>query len=1266
MYRFFTYEISRLSRLLALAIFAALIWFGLSASVAAAPIAPDFGFDTAPTRTTNNPRPAFQLIGTTGSTVDVFIDGVLSGSVVLRADATYTAFAPPTPLSDGPHPVYLVARDASGTSPPSRTLTVIVDTIAPPPPIITSPASGAVLSSGLFTMRGTGSVVRPIVRVSLNGVAAWGVINNVFGENNLWEFNSGKALLPGQYLVEAREVDQAGNQSPAATISIRVADFSAPAAPTLSGALRRNITHLGLVSGGAEPLSRVFLSVDGQRLTPITAGVGGAWNVDGANIALTEGPHRLDIYAENSAGRSPTTSVALVVDRTRPEIPVLITPALGSTFTDPNQVFSGTGEPGTRVILDLSGGCGLSGVFFSPLVDANGNWSATVAGPNLRPPSQTIRMGAVDQVGLRSGCINAATWRQTPTTAAPPTAAPVSAQVSSTQQAVAIPLSAAGVFSGFALAGAPAGHGTTEIRGGFAFYTPAPGFIGGDVFDYVATSFSGNSAPARVTVSIVAPPPPTAGPVSATVPFASTGVEVTLAPGGSFTTLQIATAPAHGSVTLQNGVALYVPASGYAGPDSFQYVAVGAGGQSAPGAVTITVAPPTVPGMVAPGYLVIEPLQAGAAGLLEVDLSSLVSSGVTGFQVVTAPNLGTVEIVSGGSPASFRLRYATANGVMGVDTFRLAAVGPGGTSSPVTFTVNVAGRAPDMAGTVLGPQPLVFLPLQGLSGGPFIGLQITRPPTTGQAAVDGQQIVFIPDERAPGPVEISYVVLLPFGQSGQGVIRIAGGPPPGMQDLHASTIAGRSVTVRITDGASGGPFTSAELLSMSPSDAGVGQIVTTGSAAAPAYDLTFAPAANFAGDAVLNLRLSNAFGTTEGRVTVTVEDRPDPSLDPDVRGMAAAHVMSAHRFAEAQSLNVQRRLERLRNGQNESANEVSLNFGPSAIDPRSLLPQFRHGKGAVDQSGRGPEEAAFIEALWPELADARTQGLQTTPQGQRAQDARGLGIWAAGSIDWVRDDQSGQRDRRVTTRGLTLGVDAPVGDRAIAGLAAGYGRDHVRIGSAGTMVEGESVTGMIYASVKATDSVFIDGSAGMGRFDLTSSRWAAALGDEPAAFAKGLRSGELLFASGSIGQQGAYLGARWTYFGRVDVGRIHLDAFTETGPAFASLSWAEMEQRSVSASLGATVAWTWDFRRYGVLSPDLRLEWERELEDPGEQRIAYADWMGGPAYLLRLDPWSQDRLRLAVGLNWRLNPVEVGASYRREFGDFSSSHGAEVMVRWAW
>ena len=1265
MYRV-AYGISRLSRLMALPVLAALIWLGVSAGVAAAPMTPDFGFETAATMTTRNPRPAFQLFGAPGSTVEVFIDGVLNGSVVLRSDATYTAYAPPTALSDGSHPVYLVARDASGTSPPSRTLTVTVDTVAPPPPTITSPAPGTVLSSGLFTMRGTGSVVRPTVRVLLNGVAASGITNTVFGENNLWEFNSGKALLPGQYLVEAREVDQAGNQSPAAALSIRVAEYSLPPAPTLSGSLRRNITHLGSVSGGAEPLSRVSLSVDGQRLTPVTASLGGGWNVDGGGIALAEGSHRLEIYAENSAGRSPTTIVTLVVDRTPPQRPVLITPALGSTFTDPNQVFSGAGEPGTRVILDLSGACGLSGIFTTALVDASGNWSATVNGPNLRPPSQAIRIGAVDQVGLRSGCVHAATWRQTPTAGAPPTAAPVSAQVSSGQQAVAIPLSASGVFSGFALAGAPASHGTTEIRGGFAFYTPAPGFVGGDVFDYVATSPSGNSTPARVTISVAAPPPPTAAPVSATAPFESTGIEVTLAPAGIFTTLQIVSPPNHGSATLQNGVALYVPATGYSGPDSFQYVAVGPGGQSAPGVVTITVAPATAPGLAEPGYLEIEPLRAGEAGVLEVDLSSLASSGVTGFQVVTAPRLGTAEIINGGSPAGFRLRYTTANRGMGVDTLRLAAVGPGGTSSPVTFTINVASRAPDLTGTILGAQPLVFLPLGELSGGPFLGLQITRPPATGQAIVDRQQIVFIPDERATGPVEISYVVLLPFGQSGEGVIRIAGGPPPVMRDIRASTIAGRSVTVRVTDGATGGPFTSAELISISPSDAGVTQIVAAGDAVARTYDLTFTPAAAFAGDVVLVLRLSNAFGTAEGRLTVTVEGRPDPSLDPDVRGMASAHVMSAHRFAEAQASNVQRRLERLRNGENASANEVSLNLGSSAIDPRSLLPQSQHATGTLDRVGPGPDEAAFINRLWPALSDAREHGQATTAPGGRRQVSGGLGVWAAGSIDWVRDEQSDQQDRRVTTRGLTLGVDSRIGDRAIAGFAAGYGRDHVRIGSAGTAVEGESVAGMVYASLKATDSVFIDGSAGTGRFDLMSSRWAPALGDEPATFAHGLRSGEFLFASGSIGQQVAYLGARWTYFGRVDLARIQLDAFTETGPSLAALSWEAMEQRSVSASLGGAVAWTWDFRRHGVLSPDLSLEWEEELEGTGEQRLAYADWVGGPTYLVRLDPWSQSRLRLGLGLTWRLEPVEVGASYRREFGDFSSSQGAELMLRWAW
>jgi hypothetical protein len=49
-------------------------------------------------------------------------------------------------------------------------------------------------------------------------------------------------------------------------------------------------------------------------------------------------------------------------------------------------------------------------------------------------------------------------------------------------------------------------------------------------------------------------------------------------------------------------------------------------------------------------------------------------------------------------------------------------------------------------------------------------------------------------------------------------------------------------------------------------------------------------------------------------VTINVTPRPDPTLDPEVKGLIAAQDASARRFATAQVGNFNRRLEQLHNG----------------------------------------------------------------------------------------------------------------------------------------------------------------------------------------------------------------------------------------------------------------------------------------------------------------------------------------------------------------
>lgn len=141
---------------------------------------------------------------------------------------------------------------------------------------------------------------------------------------------------------------------------------------------------------------------------------------------------------------------------------------------------------------------------------------------------------------------------------------------------------------------APA-HGTvsTDTTGALV-YTPTAGFSGDDTFDYTILDASGGRSTATVTVTVN----PTATGNAASViqggVLSVTGADGVLAhAAGSGLTATLQTSPRHGRVILAaDGSYTYTPDAGFAGIDTFTYVATASSGGRAVGTITITVLQP--------------------------------------------------------------------------------------------------------------------------------------------------------------------------------------------------------------------------------------------------------------------------------------------------------------------------------------------------------------------------------------------------------------------------------------------------------------------------------------------------------------------------------------------------------------------------------------------------------------------------------------------------------------------------------------------------
>ncbi|WP_428152141.1 putative Ig domain-containing protein [Brevundimonas sp.] len=780
------------------------------------------------------------------------------------------------------------------------------------------------------------------------------------------------------------------------------------------------------------------------------------------------------------------------------------------------------------------------------------------------------------------------------------------------------------------------------------------------------------------TVTAPVPPAPVASNRSGVSVVYNTATQIDLSSSisGSYTAIAVASGPAHGSTSVSGAVVTYTPTAGYSGADSFTYTATGPGGTSAPATVSLTVAAPLPPVVTPPPS---PPVVSGVGGSASIDLVSTTANPVTSYRITVDAQFGAavIEEVSLGLPTmmqvgggrTFRLRYTSAPNFMGVDRVTIVAVGPGGESAPAVFTFNVPGKAPDLAVRAATNGSVTVSPTASLPGGPFQGLRITRQPAFGTATVSGLILSFAPGAADAGATSLDYVVLLPFGESAAGRIDLQSDPAPVVPTITATTIAGRPVTVSLTANARNGPFTAAAITSLSIPGAGTAVLTPGGTASARTYDLTFTPAGAFSGRVDVNFTLSNAGATANGVVQITVDPRPNPALDPDVRGLVSSQADAARRFARAQTDNFNQRLEQIRGGDNSSRNGLSLNMS-ALMSPRGqpdIVLQQRQGL-QLDADGLDPRDRAEREAeraMFDRISDDRRPGSAAArtagpagPDGSQGYRPSAVGVWAGGSLDWGHRDADGLRDTRFSTSGLSAGVDMKVTDALILGGGVGYGGDHATVGDRGTASDGRSTVGVAYGSWRASSDLHLSGMIGHGDLDYDTRRWST----NAATYAFGERSGSMTFGSLGLAYDRRTGGSNQSLYGRMESSRVSLDAFSETGAGLYALTYDAMDVDTLTSNLGVRVDWAIEGRGT-VFTPSLRMEWRHEFEQPGDQALTYADWLASPRYGLGLQGWSRDSLSVDLGGHWIIDDrLNLSAGYRTTLGSNASTQGLQFRL----
>ncbi|MET0190260.1 MAG: Ig-like domain-containing protein, partial [Pseudonocardia sediminis] len=271
------------------------------------------------------------------------------------------------------------------------------DTDAPAAPVIESPADGGLVDDATPAVSGTaepGSTV--VVRDSTGAEVCSDVADPTTGA---WSCSPAQPLPDGAHTVTATATDEAGNTSPADTVTFTV-DTSTSVNVLLpaDGSTTQDLTPL--VRGNGEPGASVTVTLGGVPVCSATVDPEGGWSCTAAQ-PLAVGTHTLTVTAEDEAGNtaSDTTTFTIVPgtgDSTAPAAPDISSPAQGATVQDTTPLITGTGESGATVAV-IQGPT----VLCTAVVAGDGRWSCSST-VTLPPGQHTVSATQTDPAGNTS------------------------------------------------------------------------------------------------------------------------------------------------------------------------------------------------------------------------------------------------------------------------------------------------------------------------------------------------------------------------------------------------------------------------------------------------------------------------------------------------------------------------------------------------------------------------------------------------------------------------------------------------------------------------------------------------------------------------------------------------------------------------------------------------------------------------------------------------------------------------------------------------
>ncbi|RFC61868.1 autotransporter domain-containing protein [Fulvimarina endophytica] len=483
-------------------------------------------------------------------------------------------------------------------------------------------------------------------------------------------------------------------------------------------------------------------------------------------------------------------------------------------------------------------------------------------------------------------------------------------------------------------------------------------------------------------------------------------------------------------------------------------------------------------------------------------------------------------------------------------------------------------------------------------------------------------------------------------------------PSPIALSRTVEALAGTTVAVDLTEGASGGPFTGATIVSNATSSAGTARIEGNRTPR-----MIFSASSTFAGTSSVAYTLSNASGTSApATIVFSVIARPDPAQDPEVIWLANAQVGASKRFAQDQIRNYNDRLEQLRDEGTRRNNSMGarLRYNPSS--PSESVGD--RGVQAMDDLDSEVSSAVYGSDPIPGLlaygpGELRPSGkLEDTVQSLAPGgiDLGRFAVWTGGYVNFGDRDDAGF-DFDYTTTGLSGGIDYRFSDSLVAGFGVGYGRDASDLGENGTKSRGEAYSAAVYGSWNATEGLYIDGLVGAGTLDFDSRRFVTSDGSA----IDGERSGRQLFGSLTTAYEIRNERLLLSPYGRVELSRSWLDGFSENSAGIYALTYGDQTVDALSGVLGVRGSYAFAMD-WGVLTPGFRVEYAHDFAGDSDVLLGYSD-IGTTPYELTTEGSLRDATSFGLSLDADvLTDWSLGLDYRTTFGVDEQNHAFGLTI----